>query len=209
MLLINFLSTALPQPNMILYTGNRLYVVMYMEEPPVVPCTDPIDRLDDSLNDIIPDNSNKPYDILDVIHSLADNGEFLEVHRDFAPNIVIGFARFNGVSVGMVANQPKYLAGVLDINASRKAARFVRFCDAFNIPIVTLVDVPGFLPGTGQEYGGIILHGPLWLASRQLLSRLSRLKRNCCQSSFRRINITVAKTSFDSQDYTSPATNQL
>jgi len=130
-----------------------------MEEPPVVPCTDPIDRLDDSLNDIIPDNSNKPYDILDVIHSLADNGEFLEVHRDFAPNIVIGFARFNGVSVGMVANQPKYLAGVLDINASRKAARFVRFCDAFNIPIVTLVDVPGFLPGTGQEYGGIILHG--------------------------------------------------
>lgn len=130
-----------------------------LEEAPILPCTDPIDRLDDSLNEIIPDNANKPYDILDVIHSIVDNGEFLQVHRDYAPNIVVGFARFNGQSVGIVANQPKYMAGVLDINSSRKAARFVRFCDAFNIPIVTLVDVPGFLPGTGQEYGGIILHG--------------------------------------------------
>ncbi len=130
-----------------------------LEEAPILPCTDPIDRLDDSLNEIIPDNTNKPYDVLDVIHSIIDNGEFLQVHRDYAPNIVVGFSRFNGVSVGIVANQPKYMAGVLDINSSRKAARFVRFCDAFNIPIVTLVDVPGFLPGTAQEYGGIILHG--------------------------------------------------
>jgi acetyl-CoA carboxylase carboxyltransferase component len=130
-----------------------------LEEPPVAPCDDPIDRLDDSLNEIIPDNPNKPYDVKDVIHAIVDYGEFLEVHRNYAQNIVVGYARFNGVSVGIVANQPNYLAGVLDINASRKAARFVRFCDAFNIPIVTLVDVPGFLPGTAQEYGGIISHG--------------------------------------------------
>ncbi len=130
-----------------------------LEEPPLVHCTDPIDRLDDSLNEIIPDNANKPYDMKDVIASIADNGEYLEVQRDYAPNIFIGFARFNGQSVGIVANQPKYMAGVLDINASRKAARFVRFCDAFNIPILTLVDVPGFLPGTAQEYNGIIIHG--------------------------------------------------
>jgi acetyl-CoA carboxylase carboxyltransferase component len=130
-----------------------------LEEPPLMPCDDPIDRLDDILNEIIPDNPNKPYDVKDVIHSIVDHHEFLEVHRHFAPNLVIGFARFNGMSVGIVANQPAYLAGVLDINASRKAARFVRFCDAFNIPIVTLEDVPGFLPGTAQEYGGIIIHG--------------------------------------------------
>lgn len=130
-----------------------------LEEPPVEINEDPINRLEDFLNDIIPDNPNKPYDVKDVIHAIVDNGEFLEVQAAYAPNIVIGFGRFDGVSVGIVANQPKYLAGVLDINASRKAARFVRFCDAFNIPIVTLQDVPGFLPGTAQEYGGIILHG--------------------------------------------------
>jgi methylmalonyl-CoA decarboxylase subunit alpha len=134
-----------------------------LEEAPLMPCDDPIDRLDDNLNYIIPDNPNKPYDIKDVIHSLVDDSEFLEVHRHYAPNLVIGFARFNGTSVGIVANQPNYLAGVLDINASRKGARFVRFCDAFNIPIVTLVDVPGFLPGTSQEYGGIIIHGAKFL----------------------------------------------
>ncbi len=111
------------------------------------------------MNDIIPDSPTKPYDMYEVIGGIIDNGEFLEVHADYAKNIIVGFARFNGQSVGIVANQPKYLAGVLDINASRKAARFVRFCDAFNIPIVTLVDVPGFLPGTGQEYGGVITHG--------------------------------------------------
>lgn len=130
-----------------------------MEEPPYIPCNDPINRLEDNLNQIIPDNPNKPYDIKEVIHSIVDNGEFMEVQPTYAQNIIIGFARFNGMSVGIVANQPKYLAGVLDINASRKGARFVRFCDAFNIPLVNLVDVPGFLPGTTQEYGGIILHG--------------------------------------------------
>lgn len=130
-----------------------------MEDPPKTVCEDPIERLEDSLNQIIPDNPNKPYDVKDVIFSVVDNGEFLEVQRSYAPNIVTGYAKFNGTPVGIVANQPSYLAGVLDINASRKAARFVRFCDAFNIPLVTLVDVPGFLPGTAQEYGGIIIHG--------------------------------------------------
>ena len=130
-----------------------------LEEAPIVPCTDPIDRLEDSLNEIIPDNPNKPYDMYEVIGAIIDNGEFLEVQKDYAKNLIIGFARMNGQSVGIVANQPKYLAGVLDCNASRKGARFVRFCDAFNIPLVTLVDVPGFLPGTGQEYNAVILHG--------------------------------------------------
>ena len=145
LLLIRKLLSYLPQNN--------------LEDPPIAPCEDPIDRLDDNLNEIIPENPNKPYDVKDVIHSIADNAEFMEVHRNFAQNIVIGFARFNGMPVGIVANQPNYLAGVLDINASRKAARFVRFCDAFNVPLVTLEDVPGFLPGTAQEYGGIIIHG--------------------------------------------------
>ena len=130
-----------------------------MEETPLVDCTDPIDRLEDKLNDIIPDSAKRSYDMYDVISAIVDNGEFLEVQPDYARNIIIGFARFNGQSVGIVANQPKVLAGVLDSNASRKGARFVRFCDAFNIPLVTLVDVPGFLPGTGQEYNGVILHG--------------------------------------------------
>ncbi|HUI33854.1 MAG: acyl-CoA carboxylase subunit beta [Dysgonamonadaceae bacterium] len=130
-----------------------------LEETPFKETDDPIDRLEDGLNDIIPDSPNRPYDMYEVIGSVIDNGEFLEVHADYAKNIIVGFARFNGQSVGIVANQPKFLAGVLDINASRKAARFVRFCDAFNIPLVTLVDVPGFLPGTAQEYGGVILNG--------------------------------------------------
>jgi acetyl-CoA carboxylase carboxyltransferase component len=130
-----------------------------LEEAPAIECSDPVDRLEDSLNEIIPDNPNRAYDMYEVIGAIVDNGEFLEIHRNYAANIIVGFARFNGMSVGVVANQPKVLAGVLDINASRKAARFVRFCDAFNIPLVTLVDVPGFLPGTGQEYGGVILHG--------------------------------------------------
>lgn len=130
-----------------------------LEEAPTQPTADPIDRLEDHLNEIIPDSPNKPYDMYEIIGSIVDDGKFLEVHKDYAKNIIIGFARFNGISTGIVANQPKVLAGVLDINASRKAARFVRFCDAFNIPIVTLVDVPGFLPGTQQEYGAVILHG--------------------------------------------------
>jgi len=130
-----------------------------LEEPPLVENFDPIDRLEDSLNSIIPDNPNQPYDMKDVIHAIVDNGEFLEVHRNYARNIIVGFARFNGASTGIIANQPNFLAGVLDCDSSRKAARFVRFCDAFNIPILTLVDVPGFLPGSGQEYSGIIIHG--------------------------------------------------
>jgi len=130
-----------------------------MEEAPLVACSDPIERQEVALDTIIPESPNKPYDMYEVIKLIVDNGEYLDVQGAFAPNIITAFARFNGMSVGIVANQPKYLAGVLDINASRKAARFVRFCDAFNIPLVTLVDVPGFLPGTAQEYGAVILHG--------------------------------------------------
>jgi len=130
-----------------------------MEEAPMVECNDSIHRMEDRLNTIIPDNANKPYDVKDIIHDIVDNREFFEVHEAYAPNIVVGFARFNGRVVGIVANNPKYLAGVLDNNSSRKGARLVRFCDAFNIPLVTLEDVPGFLPGTNQEYNGIIIHG--------------------------------------------------
>jgi len=143
--LIRKLLTYLPQNN--------------LEDPLVTECNDPIERKEDLLNDIIPSSPSQPYNILDVVYAIVDNGEFLNVQRHYAQNIVTGFAKFNGTPVGIVANQPNYLAGVLDINASRKAARFVRFCDAFNIPIITLVDVPGFLPGSAQEYGGIILHG--------------------------------------------------
>ena len=130
-----------------------------MSDPILFPCNDPQNREDESLNEIIPENPNVPYDMKDVLTSVVDNADFLEVHALYAPNIIIGFGRLNGRSVGIIANQPNYLAGVLDINASRKAARFVRFCDAFNVPIITFVDVPGFLPGTAQEYGGIITHG--------------------------------------------------
>ncbi len=130
-----------------------------LEDPPIINCNDPIDRMEDALNEIIPENSHQPYDVKDVIYSIVDCAEFLEFHRHYAKNIVVGFARFDGMPVGIVANQPNFLAGVLDINSSRKAARFVRFCDAFNLPIITLVDVPGFLPGSSQEQGGIIIHG--------------------------------------------------
>ena len=130
-----------------------------MEEAPRVECTDPIDRAEDALNSVIPESPNDPYNMYDVIGAIVDNGEFLEVHKDWAKNIIVGFARFNGQSVGVIANQPNYMAGVLDVNASRKGGRFVRFCDAFNIPLVTLVDVPGFLPGTQQEYNAVIMNG--------------------------------------------------
>ena len=130
-----------------------------MEVAPRKKCEDPIDRLEDSLNEIIPENPNEAYNMYKVISAIVDDGEFFEVQPKFAKNIIVGFARFNGQSVGIVANQPSCYAGVLDVNASRKGARFVRFCDAFNIPIVSLVDVPGFLPGTGQEYNAVILHG--------------------------------------------------
>jgi propionyl-CoA carboxylase beta chain len=130
-----------------------------MEEPPLVETGDDPQRRSEDLLTIIPDDSNKPYDMLEIIYRIVDSGDFLEVHAHFAQNIIVGFGRMAGQTVGIVGNQPLYLAGVLDIDSSRKAARFVRFCDAFNIPILTFVDVPGFLPGTAQEYGGIISHG--------------------------------------------------
>ena len=130
-----------------------------MEDPIQTSCNDPLDRIDDELNEIIPENPNHPYEVKEVIWKIVDNSEFFEFHRHYAKNIVCGFAKFNGVPTAIVANQPNYLAGVLDIEASRKAARFVRFCDAFNVPILTLVDVPGFLPGSKQEHNGIITHG--------------------------------------------------
>jgi len=130
-----------------------------MEDPPQRPTNDSPTRRDESLNTLVPEDALKPYDIKDAIHAIVDEGYFFEVHEHYAKNIVVGFARLEGRSVGIVANQPAFLAGVLDINASVKGARFVRFCDAFNIPLITFEDVPGFLPGTQQEFGGIIRHG--------------------------------------------------
>jgi propionyl-CoA carboxylase beta chain len=130
-----------------------------LDDPPFRPSSDPSDRAESSLNSVIPDASNQPYDIREVIHPIVDESYFFEVQELFAPNIVVGFARLAGHAIGIVANQPAYLAGVLDIDASVKAARFVRFCDSFNIPLVTFVDVPGFLPGIAQEHEGIIRHG--------------------------------------------------
>jgi propionyl-CoA carboxylase beta chain len=129
------------------------------EDPPIVPCSDPADRADERLDTLVPLESQVQYNIKDIIDNVVDDGRFVECAKEFAKNIVIGFARFGGRPVGVVANQPAHLAGCLDIDASIKAARFVRFCDCFNIPLVTFVDVPGFLPGTKQEYGGIIKHG--------------------------------------------------
>ncbi|MDR0786999.1 MAG: acyl-CoA carboxylase subunit beta [Gemmatimonadota bacterium] len=150
------------------------------EDPPRRPTEDPFDRADEALLDIIPDAATKPYDITQVIHHLVDDGEFYEVHAEFAGNIVVGFAHVGSYPVGIVANQPAVLAGVLDIDASVKAARFVRFCDAFNIPILTLVDVPGFLPGVGQEHGGIIRHG-------------AKLLFAYCESTVPRITVIIRK----------------
>ncbi|HYS93736.1 MAG TPA: acyl-CoA carboxylase subunit beta [Candidatus Acidoferrales bacterium] len=143
--LIRELMTFLPQNN--------------AEDPPVRPTTDPADRADPDLQKVVPDQPNKPYDIKDIVRPVLDDRYFFEVQADYAPNIVIGFGRLGGRPVGIVANQPAHLAGCLDISASVKAARFVRFCDCFNIPLVTFEDVPGFLPGTAQEFGGIIKHG--------------------------------------------------
>ena len=130
-----------------------------IDDPPRRDTSDPIDREDDALDRLVPESPTQPYDMLDLVHAVADDGAFLEVHRHYAKNIIIGFARLGGRSAGVVANQPAHLAGTLDIDASVKAARFVRFCDAFNIPLVTFEDVAGVLPGTRQEYGGIIRHG--------------------------------------------------
>ncbi|NQT77095.1 MAG: acyl-CoA carboxylase subunit beta [Bacteroidetes bacterium] len=130
-----------------------------MEDPPIRVCTDDIHREDEKLQDIVPDDPNKPYDMKDIIETVVDNNNFFEIQCQYAQNIIIGFARMAGRPVGIVANQPAHLAGALDINSSTKAARFVRFCDAFSIPLITFEDVPGFLPGTAQEFGGIIKHG--------------------------------------------------
>jgi len=129
------------------------------EKPPVLPSQDPAERLDFSLDTLVPDNTNKPYDIKELIVKTVDDGDFFELQPDYAKNIIIGFGRMDGSTVGIVANQPLVLAGCLDIKSAIKAARFVRYCDAFNIPVITFVDVPGFMPGTAQEYGGIIKHG--------------------------------------------------
>jgi propionyl-CoA carboxylase beta chain len=130
-----------------------------MEDPPFVPTDDPPDRMDEALDSLVPDNPNKPYNVKDVIRRVMDDGDFFEVQEHWAGNIIVGFARLGGASVGIVAQQPMILAGVLDIDSSTKAGRFVRFCDCFNIPIITFEDVPGFLPGVAQEHGGIIRNG--------------------------------------------------
>ena len=150
-----------------------------MEVAPFFTPIDSRERMDESLTTVVPDSSNQPYDVLEVIESLVDDGEFYEVHEHWAGNIVVGLARLDGYTVGVVANQPAVLAGTLDINASVKAARFVRFCDAFNIPLVTLVDVPGFLPGVDQEHDGIIRHGAklLYAFSEATVPRITVVMR--------------------------------
>ncbi len=150
------------------------------EDPPRTEPSDDPDRRDIELDEIVPDSPNKPYDMKDVITRVVDDGDFMEVHKDFARNMVVGFARFDGRPVGIVGNQPAALAGVLDIDSSVKGARFVRFCDAFNVPIVTFTDVPGFLPGTGQEFGGIIKHG-------------AKLLYAYCEATVPKINVITRK----------------
>ncbi len=150
-----------------------------MEDPPTVPSGDPPDRSDETLNTVVPASPSVPYDVRGIIGSVVDDGQFLEIHQHWAENIVVGFGRFGGRATGIVANQPAVLAGVLDIDASRKAARFVRFCDAFNIPIVTFVDVPGFLPGVDQEHSGIILNGAklLWAYCEATVPKVTVITR--------------------------------
>jgi len=164
-----------------------------MEKPPVFECTDDLDRMIPALNEIIPDNPNKAYDMYDVIRAFVDNGEILDCQPLYARNMITCFARMGGQSVGIIANQPKVMAGCLDINASDKAARFIRRCDAFNIPLITMVDVPGFLPGTNQEHGGIIRHGAkmLYAYSEATVPKITIVTRKayggayigmCCQA---------------------------
>ncbi len=150
-----------------------------MEDPPVVDTGDDPNRTDMGLNEIIPDSPNKSYDIKDVIRSIVDNGDFFEPHELFAQNIVVGFGRLNGRSIGIIANQPGYMGGALDINASDKASRFIRLCDAFNVPLLTIADVPGYLPGSDQEWGGIIRHGAklLWVYSEATVPKMLLVTR--------------------------------
>lgn len=157
-----------------------------LETAPVYECTDDLNKMIEDLNTIIPDNPNKPYDIVDVIRLIVDQGDFYECQPNFAKNIVTGFARINGQSIGIIANQPKFLAGCLDVNASDKSARFIRTCDAFNIPLLNIVDVPGFLPGTAQEYGGIIRHGAkmLYAYSEATVPKISLIVRKAYGGSY-------------------------
>jgi acetyl-CoA carboxylase carboxyltransferase component len=150
-----------------------------MEDPPIVATGDDSGRTDSALNSIVPDSPNKSYDMKEVIRAIVDNGEFFEPHQYYAPNMVVCFARLNGRSIGIIANQPKVLAGCLDINASDKATRFIRFCDSFNIPLLTIADVPGYLPGSQQEWGGIIRHGAklLWCYSEATVPKLLLVTR--------------------------------
>jgi acetyl-CoA carboxylase carboxyltransferase component len=149
------------------------------EKPPYIESTDSPDRAEAALNDILPENSNKTYNMKDVIKAIVDNGEFLEPSRQYAQNMITAFARMNGQVIGIIANQPSYLAGCLDINASDKATRFIRFCDAFNIPLLTIADVPGFLPGSHQEWGGIIRHGAklLWCYAEATVPKITLITR--------------------------------
>lgn len=157
-----------------------------LEEAPVYETSDDANRMDEALNSLLPDNSNMPYDMKDVIKAVVDSGEFYEVQPHFAQNIITCFARFDGQTVGIIANQPKVMAGCLDINASDKSARFIRFCDAFNIALVNLVDVPGFLPGTDQEYGGIIRHGAkmLYAYSEATVPKITVITRKAYGGSY-------------------------
>ncbi|MGB9003315.1 MAG: carboxyl transferase domain-containing protein, partial [Nitrosotalea sp.] len=150
------------------------------EEPPVVDTGDDPNRLDNNLINIVPENPLQPYDMKEIIHSIVDNHQFFEIHELFAPNVVVGFGRLHGRTVGIVANQPMVLAGALDIDSSNKASRFVRLCDCYNIPIVTLVDTPGYMPGTHQEHGGIIRHG-------------SKLLYAYCEATVPKITIIIGK----------------
>ncbi len=157
-----------------------------LEGTPVAACTDDINRMDESLNTLLPDNPNQPYNMKDIITSIVDNGEFYEVQPYFAQNIITCFARFDGQSVGIIANQPSVMAGCLDVDASDKSARFIRFCDAFNIPLLNLVDVPGFLPGVSQEYGGIIRHGAkmLYAYSEATVPKITVITRKAYGGSY-------------------------
>jgi acetyl-CoA carboxylase carboxyltransferase component len=156
------------------------------EKTPIIENGDTPNRVIEGLENIIPENSNKPYDMKEIIYEIVDNSDFYEVQPYFAQNIIIGFARINGESIGIIANQPKVMAGCLDINASDKSARFIRTCDAFNIPILSLVDVPGFLPGTGQEFGGIIRHGAkmLYAYSEATVPKVTLITRKAYGGSY-------------------------
>ncbi|MEA2009531.1 MAG: acyl-CoA carboxylase subunit beta [Actinomycetota bacterium] len=178
---VRYLLSFLPQNN--------------MEVAPFFTPLDRPDRRDELLTTIIPDSPNQPYDMIDVVQSIVDDGEFYEVHEHFAPNLIVGFARFDGYTVGIVGNQPAALAGTLDIDASSKGARFVRFCDAFNIPLVTLVDVPGFLPGVGQEHAGIIRHGAklLYAFSEATVPRVTVITRKAYGGAFLVMNARAVR----------------